>query len=93
MADLDPRQPLPRWTPTRGSERDPERIDVFLEQLRSLWNEHPSMRFGQLLVNLCDPNPNALFDVEDHEMSERIFQLRETGVWPTASQHREGDVK
>ncbi len=42
------------------------------------------MRLGQLLVNLCDPHPNRLLDVEDHVVSERIFESRRTGVWPVA---------
>ena len=58
MTPLDPDKPLPTWTPTPGQPRDPERIDVLIEQLRALWAEHPSMRLGQLLVNLADPKPN-----------------------------------
>ncbi len=84
MTDLDQDMQLPEWSPRPGVERDPERIDVLIEQLRLIWKEHPTMRLGQLLVNLCDPHPNRLFDVEDHVVSERIFELRRTGVWPGA---------
>ena len=76
-------QPLPKRSPGSG-ERSPERIDVLVEQIRLLWHEYPNFRLGQILVNLCDPQPNALFYVEDHTVSEKIFELRETKVWPTA---------
>ncbi len=69
-------EPLPKWSPGSG-DRDPERIDVLVEQLRLLWNEYPNFRLGQLLVCLCDPQPNVLFNVEDHTVSEKIFELRE----------------
>ena len=84
MGDLSVNEPLPTWSPASGQERDPARIDVLIDQLRALWKEHPTLRLGQLLVSLCDPQPNRMFDVEDHLVSERIFELRETGIWPTA---------
>jgi hypothetical protein len=83
---LDPNQPLPRWTPSSG-ERDPERIEVLLEQIQRLWKRNPEQRLCQLLVNLCDPRPNRLFYLEDHTVSERIFELQETGRWPSGRAH------
>jgi hypothetical protein len=80
--ELDVNMALPEWRPARGVERDPARINVLIEQLRVVWEEHPEMRLGQLLVNLCDPNPNPIFYVEDHTVSANIFELRKTGNWP-----------
>ena len=80
---LDPNRPLPPWQPRPGSERDPERIDVLLQQIERIWKDNPTMRLGQLLVNLLDPQPNRLFDLEDHTVSQRIFEFYETGRWPS----------
>jgi hypothetical protein len=68
--------------PAPNTERDPARIDVLLQQLERVWKQHPDQRLGQLLVNLLDPEPNRLFYVEDHTVSEKIFELLETGRWP-----------
>lgn len=84
MGQLSVNEPLPEWSPASGQERDPERIDVLIEQLRAVWKEHPALRLGQLLVCLCDPQPNTLFNVEDHLVSAKILEYRETGIWPTA---------
>jgi hypothetical protein len=81
---LDPDKPLPNWTPSLGVERDPARIDVLLAQVAALWKEHPHQRLGQLLCNLLDPEPNRLFYVEDDAVSQKIFEFRETGRWPSA---------
>ena len=32
--------------------RDPNRIPVMLEELKTLWETHPDWRLGQLIVNL-----------------------------------------
>ena len=32
--------------------RDPKRIRPFLDELAHVWEKHPDMRFGQLLVNM-----------------------------------------
>jgi hypothetical protein len=83
MTPLDPDTPLPVWRPAAGQEREPERVDVLIEQLRSLWKRHPSMRLGQRLVNIAGLRPNPLFNVEDHVLSEKICAIRETGAWLT----------
>ena len=31
--------------------RNPDRIDITLEALRKLWNQHPDQRLGQILEN------------------------------------------
>ena len=49
------------------------------------------MPLGQLLVVLCDPKPNPLFDVDDHAISERIFKVREKGSLD--SRERSGRVR
>jgi hypothetical protein len=80
--NLDPNKPLPVWKPRAGQERDPERIDLLVEQLRTLWRLYPAQRLGQLLVNLCDSSQNPLFSIEDHVVSQRICDVRDTGIWP-----------
>jgi hypothetical protein len=83
MTPYDPNKPLPVWTHQPGEERDPERIDVLIEQLRDLWRRYPSMRLGQVIVSTVDPDPNPLFNLEDHVLSERICAVRDSGQWPT----------
>jgi len=41
------------------------------------------MPFGQMLVNLLDPTPNRLFNIEDDVLLERLREFLSTGVWPT----------
>lgn len=84
--DLESALPLPDWRPSRGAERDHGRIDVLLKQVELLLKAHPDQRLLQLLCNLLDPQPNRLFDIEDHVVSEKIFEFRETGRWPSARQ-------
>jgi hypothetical protein len=50
--------------------RDPARIEIVLASIHDLWVQHPDMRMGQLISNLCgsrDP-----FYVEDGDMVEAI---------------------
>jgi len=56
---------------------------VLLGQIGRVWKENPELRLCQLLANLLDPEPNRLFYLEDHTVSERIFESRETGRWPS----------
>jgi uncharacterized protein YihD (DUF1040 family) len=81
MTPLDPNQPLPKWEHKLGEERDPERIDILIEQLRAVWKKYPGLRLTQLLVALLDSKPNRLFYLEDHLVSAKLLQLREEG-WP-----------
>jgi hypothetical protein len=36
--------------------RDPDRINIILEELGKLWKKHPDLRLGQLLENYVFPN-------------------------------------
>lgn len=42
--------------------RDPNRIDEILNTVKTVWNQYPDMRFGQLVVNVLGIDP---FYVED----------------------------
>ncbi len=42
--------------------RDPNRIDEILNTVKTVWNQYPDMRFGQLVVNVLGVDP---FYVED----------------------------
>jgi hypothetical protein len=89
--DLYPASALPQWAPSPGAERDPARIDVLLKQIEVLWKEHPEQRLCQLLCNLLDPEPNRLFYVEDHVVSEKIIGFRQTGLWAKAADDAPSD--
>ena len=67
--------------------RDPDRIPEILAQIEEAWKRHPDMRFGQLVVNLLDPNPNRIFDVEDDILRESLNEFLATGIWPTVKRH------
>src|SRR3954452_20549210 len=75
---MDPDRPLPEWRPERGEERDPDRISVLLEQLRSLWDRYPTQGLGQLLVNVTGVAQNPLFYYEDHRLSAKILEVEES---------------
>ena len=64
--------------------RDPNRIPEMIEVLRTLWEKHPDLRLGQLLVVAAsqikgrDPiPPTPLFYVEDDAMLDGLFRLAE----------------
>ena len=54
--------------------RDPNRIDLILNQLRDAWKQQPDMRLGQLLVVMARPtNPcPELFHLEDDQLAHRL---------------------
>lgn len=50
--------------------RDVTRIEPMLEELKSVWEQYPDLRLGQLI---CDIVPeNKLYYVEDDMMLEQI---------------------
>lgn len=50
--------------------RDVTRIEPMLEELKSVWEQYPDLRLGQLI---CDIVPEQkLFYIEDDLMLERI---------------------
>jgi hypothetical protein len=69
----------------RGQPRDPERINQILAAIGEVWHAHPDMRLAQLVVNLLDPKPNAMFYIEDDVLAERLREFNATARWPTSS--------
>lgn len=58
--------------------RDPERIDVIVEELRKLWKAVPDWRLGQLIVNCANsgqPCPTVFYK-EDDDILEAIRSLK-----------------
>lgn len=57
--------------------RDPNRIDQLLARLKAIWERHPDLRLGQLILNVAsDP---VLYYVEDEELitaMEKLYGLR-----------------
>lgn len=54
--------------------RNPKRIDVVIEELRSLWKSIPDYRFAQLFMNLVEtPDP---FYMEDEYLIKRIREYK-----------------
>lgn len=61
--------------------RDTNRIPKILETLKSLWEDNPDLRLGQLLTNAINPEaPNSkLFYIEDNELVRRMNNLQVRG--------------
>ena len=48
--------------------RDPNRIDKFCDELKTIWHKVPDWRFGQLMVNFIDRSGGPLaFYMEDED--------------------------
>lgn len=58
----------------------PEQIDDVTELLRKVWKKYPEQRLGQLLHNLA--GDKELYQLEEHEFTESMLRLYETGRWP-----------
>jgi len=62
--------------------RDPERIDLVLGALGSLWRRHPDLRFFQVLAltGLCDPLCECEYldqtYTEDDVLLDRLSAMR-----------------
>jgi uncharacterized protein YihD (DUF1040 family) len=64
--------------------RDPNRIPVMMELLKTLWTRHPDLRLGQILVNARDTDHNVfdgdIFYTDDATIERGLRQLlRNTG--------------
>lgn len=52
--------------------RDPKRIDHILNRLKQVWETHPDLRLGQLILNVVeDP---TLYYIEDDDLIDRLEQ-------------------
>ena len=59
---------------------DPARIGPVLDALRDVWQQHPHLRLGQLLVDVvCPQEPTAeqVFNIGDGELLRRLRFLDE----------------
>lgn len=56
--------------------RDPNRIPVVLDALRTYWEEHPDWRLCQLVVNVAERG-NDPFYVEDDAFLANLFRRQE----------------
>ena len=54
--------------------RNPKRIRPFLEELATLWEKYPDLRFGQLYQMITDGKD--LFYLEDNVWLEKIQELK-----------------
>jgi uncharacterized protein YihD (DUF1040 family) len=51
--------------------RDPKRIPKILKELRKIWEEHPDLRLGQLMLNLGFD----FYYIEDDELIKKLIKL------------------
>jgi uncharacterized protein YihD (DUF1040 family) len=61
--------------------RDPTRIPRILARLQAVWEKHPDMRLGQLIVNAAGVDP---FYIEDEKLAYMIeeFDARSASKGP-----------
>ena len=54
--------------------RDPNRIDKFCNELKTIWHQAPDWRFGQLIYNLMltQFTSGGVFYTEDEEIMKAI---------------------
>ncbi|KKN58018.1 hypothetical protein LCGC14_0556760 [marine sediment metagenome] len=57
--------------------RDQKRIKRILKEVEELWNEHPDLRFGQLLINLGIVDDSLrVWNNEDSELEEYLRKFK-----------------
>jgi len=49
--------------------RDPDRIPVILQRLEQVWERHPDLRLGQLLINVFNMD---FYGVEDEVLASMV---------------------
>jgi uncharacterized protein YihD (DUF1040 family) len=56
--------------------QDPKRIDSILEQLRTIWQQEPDLRLGQLIVIATKPSESRLevFNIEDERLAAGLAE-------------------
>ena len=61
--------------------RDPERIDPTLTALKRVWEEHPDLRLGQLVVVAVKPKEPCpeVFYAEDEVLLESLLDYERKG--------------
>jgi len=56
--------------------RDEKRIDVFCEELKTIWKRNPDLRFCQLIINAF-PSISTMYYTEDNEVLNKLRYLYE----------------
>ncbi len=59
--------------------RDPLRIARILTKLAQVWYQNKDMRLGQMIYNLCRPNEENIFNIEDDVIEERLKKVVKEG--------------
>lgn len=70
--------------------RDPKRIEPFLAKLAELWNNHPDMRFNQLISYINGPTDG--FYTEDEETLLLIEERLNAPEWTPEFRKRLSDA-
>lgn len=52
--------------------RDPNRIDITLEEIKKIWKKYPDLRLGQLILNVIPES--YLYYTEDDDLLRAIKQ-------------------
>jgi hypothetical protein len=65
-----------------SKNRDPARVARILSKLALVWEAHPDLRLGQLVVNTTGKSDP--FSVEDDETERRLDAWIDTGTCPPA---------
>lgn len=57
--------------------RDPNRIDIVLDAIKTVWKENPDMRLIQLLGTLCQGRTDPFY-LEDSQLLLRLEEFKKT---------------
>jgi len=55
--------------------REPKRIPKILQRLQNVWQKHPDLRLGQIIINAMKTECTSLFYVEDECLIKLIEKL------------------
>lgn len=53
--------------------RDPKRIPKILNEIKNIWEKHPDLRLGQLIIN--SSRKAFLFYLEDDDLLKNLKEL------------------
>jgi hypothetical protein len=57
--------------------RNPDRIDVILEQFRQEWKKYPDLRFTQLVANMTGLQNSEFYYIEDDSFQWLMDKYKE----------------
>ena len=72
--------------------RDPDRINIVLEEIRRIWLHDPDLRLGQLLMVAVRPKDSCpeLFYIEEKDLMKRLEEYSRRKMTGNSSEEESG---